>query len=90
MNISRRYPARQKLPSSHTQLNLIPTRDTAHQRRPRATSQVQNLRVLEMAPRGQMYLHQKRLMTKPSRITSARAVRLIHRVISPLNPVATA
>ena len=53
-------------------------------------TQSQNLSVFEMAPRGQRYLHQKRSMKRPPSRARPRVQIDIHRVISPLKPVATA
>ena len=50
----------------------------------------QNLRVLEAAPSGQMYRHQKRLIKRPHKSTMPTVVSAIQRTISPLNAVAVA
>ena len=54
------------------------------------SSQAQNLSELEIAPSGQMYLHQNMSMKKPQRTTSETVTMDIQSVISPLKPVATA
>ena len=52
--------------------------------------QPQNFNELEIAPSGHKYLHQNMLIMNPHIRTNATVTLDIHRVISPLNPVATA